>query len=550
MSLRKFWKNANYSGRSNVQRRPNAYRLGCERLEERAVLTTLSTFTETPVATGLSSATAMEFSPDGKLFIAEQPGTLEVWNNGSRLQANFFQNTPLHARSEGERGLLGIAFDPNYATNRFVYVYYTTTAADAHNRVSRFTANASGDLALAGSESVVMNLDPHAATNHNGGAIHFGLDGKLYVAVGDDANQDNGTGVHNAQRLTTLHGKMLRMNTNGTAPADNPFVAQTTGKYQTIWALGLRNPFTFAFQPGTGKMFINDVGEGTWEEIDPGAKGANYGWRDAEGPFDQSAFPNFTEPFYAYNHNPNVTTPSGNVITGGAFYNPSTSSFPASYRGMYFFADFSGDWIYYVNPATGSVSKFADGLNGPVDLRVDAGGSLYYLSRGDGTVVKVTYKLTNHAPVLDASKSPTLSDVAQNSGAPSGAVGTLVSQLVDFKTPAGQLDNVSDVDAGAKLGIAVIGANTVNGRWFYSLNNGATWTLLGTVTDASARLLAADARLYFQPNAGFTGTIAAAITFRTWDQYGGKNGTLNKASVNGGTTTFSRASDTASIQVA
>src|SRR5262249_62347478 len=122
-------------------------------------------FSEAAVASGLSSATAMEFAPDGKLFVAEQAGTMEIWQNGTRLQANFFQNTPLATDTASERGLLGVAFDPNYAGNRFVYVYYTTTAADHHNRLSRFTANAAGDLAVAGSETILMELDPHSAGN-------------------------------------------------------------------------------------------------------------------------------------------------------------------------------------------------------------------------------------------------------------------------------------------------------------------------------------------------------------------------------------------------
>jgi hypothetical protein len=157
----------------------------------------------------------------------------------------------------------------------------------------------------------------------------------------------------------------------------------------------------------------------------------------------------------------------------------------------------------------------------------------------------------NDAPVLDVTKSPTFVPESQDSPAPTGAVGTLVSNLVDFASPAGQVDNVTDVDAGAFLGIAVIGADTTNGAWFYSTNGGTTWIALATVSDASARLLAADAntRLYFQPNAGFNGTIASGITFRAWDQTSGTNGSLSAAVPNGGVAAFSSASDTASITI-
>ena len=144
-------------------------------------------FAETQVATGLASPTAMAFSPDGRLFVAEQGGRLRVIKDGALLATPFLT---VSVNSAGERGLLGVAFDPGFAFNQYVYVYYTTAASPIHNRVSRFTA--SGDVALPGSEVVIMDLENlSAATNHNGGAIHFGPDGTLYVAVGDNANGAN-----------------------------------------------------------------------------------------------------------------------------------------------------------------------------------------------------------------------------------------------------------------------------------------------------------------------------------------------------------------------
>jgi glucose/arabinose dehydrogenase len=355
-------------------------RLRVERLEDRSLpATLLPGFTELAVATSLSSPTAMEFAPDGKLFITEQGGTMEVWQNGVRLQANFFRDAPLTVDSAGERGLLGITFDPSYASNHFVYVYYTATTPAVHNRVSRFTANTTGDLALAGSERVLLDLDNlSAATNHNGGAVHFGPDGKLYVGVGENGNGSN------AQSLGNLLGKLLRLNPDGSIPADNPFIGQTTGKNQAIWALGLRNPFTFAFQPGTGRLFINDVGQSAWEEIDEGVRGANYGWPTVEGP---SSNPSFVEPIFAYPHTGTGVT--GGAIAGGAFYNPATNTFGSDYAGDYFFADFVAGWIKRFDPATHVVSDFATNAGSPVDLRVGADGSLYYLSRGTGAVTRV-----------------------------------------------------------------------------------------------------------------------------------------------------------------
>lgn len=357
-------------------RRRLAFRPRLDALEGRALMASLPPgFVETAVATGLTSPTAMEFSPDGSLFVAEQGGTMEVFRAGARLQANFFRDSPISVDSNGERGLLGVALDPAFATNRFVYVYYTATSPTVHNRVSRFTADASGTLALAGSESVLLEIDPlSSATNHNGGSIHFGPDGKLYVAVGDNANGAN------SQSLANLKGKILRINADGSIPADNPFFATAAGVNRAIWALGLRNPFTFTFQAGTGRKFINDVGQSTFEEIDQGAAGANYGWPITEG---ATSDPRFVGPFHAYGRN------EGQAITGGAFYNPSANRFPADYAGDYFFADFVAGSIRRIDTTTRAVTAFATGANGPVDLRVRDDGALYYLSRGLGQVLRV-----------------------------------------------------------------------------------------------------------------------------------------------------------------
>jgi hypothetical protein len=277
----------------------------------------------------------------------------------------------------GERGLLGVAFDPSFVTNHFVYVYYTAITPTVHNRISRFTAD--GDVAVAGSEVVIFELDTLSATIRNGGALAFGpVDGKLYAAVGENAD---GT---NSQSLNTVLGKMLRINPDGTIPTDNPFFASTSGKNRAIWALGLRNPFAFAFDPLGNELFINDVGETAWEEINYGVAGANYGWPTSEGP---TTNPNFTGPGYAYNHS------SGCAITGGAFYAPSTGQFPSEYLHDYFFADYCDGWIKTLDPAAGnSLTTFATGISAPVDLKVSDDGSLYYLARGDGAVYRVQYE--------------------------------------------------------------------------------------------------------------------------------------------------------------
>jgi glucose/arabinose dehydrogenase len=296
---------------------------------------------------------------------------LRVIKNGTLLATPF---VTLSVDSSGERGLLGIAFDPNFSANQFVYLYYTTSAAPIHNRISRFTAN--GDVALAGSEVVLVDLDNlSSATNHNGGALHFGPDGKLYAGVGENANSAN------AQTLSNRLGKILRLNSDGTIPADNPFFNTATGANRAIWALGLRNPYTFGFQPGTGRLFINDVGQNAWEEIDDGIAGSNYGWPTCEGACAQPNA-NFRDPLFQYGHGTSATT--GCAIVGAAFYNPAVNQFPASYLGKYFFADLCSGWIRLFDPTTRTASAFATGLSTPVDLQVGPDGCLYYLAQGNG----------------------------------------------------------------------------------------------------------------------------------------------------------------------
>jgi glucose/arabinose dehydrogenase len=214
------------------------------------------------VASGLNNPSAMALAPDGRIFVCQQGGALRVIKNGVLL-ATPFLTVPVD--STGERGLLGVAFDPNFVSNQLIYIYYTATTPTIHNRISRFTA--SGDVALAGSETIIMDMpNLSTATNHNGGAIHFGPDGLLYAAVGDNANGAN------AQTLSTRLGKMLRITSTGGIPTNNPFFNTATGDNRAIWALGVRNPFTFSFQNGTGRMFINDVGQNTWEEINDGSR--------------------------------------------------------------------------------------------------------------------------------------------------------------------------------------------------------------------------------------------------------------------------------------
>jgi hypothetical protein len=186
---------------------------------------------------------------------------------------------------------------------------------------------------------------------------------------------------------------------------------------------------------------------------------------------------------------------------------------------------------------------FSDGNTGAQG----AGGALSVNSP-----VTVNITAVNDAPELDASRTPPAIESTKNAGAPSGAVGTLVSTLVDFASPAGQVDNVTDPDAGAQLGIAIIAADSMHGAWYFSTNNGSSWTALGSPGTTSARLLAADAntRVYFKPDTGFIGTVPEGLTFRAWDRTSGSNGGIGDTTFDGGTDPYSDGIDTVELTVA
>lgn len=330
---------------------------------------------------GLASATAFAQAPDSRLFIAEQGGALRVVKNGALLATPF---TTVAVDSAGERGLIGVALHPGFATNGFVYIYSTRSVGGvSHNRISRFTAV--GDVAAAGSEVALVDLpNLSGATNHNGGGMHFGSDGKLYVGVGDNANGAQ------AQNLALPFGKLLRFNEDGSIPADNPFFASQAGLGRAVWAYGLRNPYTFAVQPGTGRIHINDVGESTWEEIDLGSAGANYGWPGSEGPDNVGA--GITAPLFTYKHADAAPPGSGPggffkgfAIAGGAFY-PATGPFPDGYRDQYYFADYVSRFVGRIDLANGNAAYAFASLSGqPVDLLVGIDGAVYVLTRAGVT---------------------------------------------------------------------------------------------------------------------------------------------------------------------
>jgi putative heme-binding domain-containing protein len=316
------------------------------------------------VAGGLTGATAFAAAPDDRLFVCEQTGSLRIVKDCKLLARPFVK---LAVDKSWERGLIGCALAPGFPQTPHVFVCYVAVRPYPHHVISRFTAD--GDMAVMGSEKILLEGDDQTrlggtvSAGHRGGAMHFGKDGKLYMGIGDQ------TAGKPAQELNSLLGRMLRINPDGSIPEDNPFFSRARGKYRATWALGLRNPFTFAVQPETGRIFINDVG-GIAEEINEGVAGANYGWPIVEhGPTTDRRF---RGPIYHY--------PTA-CIAGGDFA-PENSPWPREYRGQYFFGDFNHGWIKVIDPGNPAAARpFATGLHRPVDLHFAPDGSLYVLVR-------------------------------------------------------------------------------------------------------------------------------------------------------------------------
>jgi glucose/arabinose dehydrogenase len=341
------------------------------------------------LGSGLNDPTGFDFAPDGRIFVLERAGAIKIIKNGQLLAQPF---AVLPSAASGDRGLIGIAFDPQYGkANNFVYFYYTGT--DLKNHLVRY--DGSGDVGTAGPFQIFETETPSQEL-HVGGTIAFGPDGKLYLAIGD-----NGT-PPNAQDLTNPYGKILRINPDGSIPADNPFVGQTSD-FGAIWAYGFRNPWRFQFDKATGQLYGGDVGEASWEELNHIVKGANYGWPLAEGMCTANCA-GLTDPIYTYPHNG-----QSSAVTGGPIYRG--TMFPAAYLGALFFGDYAQGFIKTAQLTAGgtvsAVNAFDPAAGTVVDLKVAADGSLYYLTIFPGELHRVTYNTTSHPPIANASANVT-----------------------------------------------------------------------------------------------------------------------------------------------
>ena len=317
-----------------------------------------------------------------RLFVVEQTGAIRVVQHDSLLPTPFLNLTG-HIGFGGERGLLSMAFHPSYASNGHFYVYYTNPAGDI--RIVRYTASANPNIADSTSGDTILSAFHETNDNHNGGLLLFGPDGKLYAGLGDGGSAGDPPG--NGQNLDTLLAKILRLDVDGASPyavpADNPFVGHA-GERGEIWLYGLRNPWRFSFDRTSGDLYIGDVGQNLYEEVDVLAAGSpagvNFGWNVMEGKHCYGAsscnMSGLTLPLVEYGH------ADGCAVTGGYVYRG--TKIPAL-AGIYFYGDYCSGWVRSFRYTGGAAAENRDWpllavSGGLSSFGEDARGELYIAS--------------------------------------------------------------------------------------------------------------------------------------------------------------------------
>lgn len=400
---------------------------------------------------GFALPTSMAFAPDGRIFVAEKGGRVLSFKGES--YSTLITLTDVN--TFGDRGLLGIAVDPNFADNGYLYLAYTFENTPGSNfsgpktgRIVRVTvvndvASESSKVVLVGSvggsattpscEDYPVGADciPSDSMSHSMGGLQFGPDGYLYATLGDGSSFDTvDPRAMRAQDLNSLAGKVIRINKNGTAPSSNPFFnGDPDSNRSKVFAIGVRNAFRFSFNENTGALFAGDVGWSDWEEINLITSGANYGWpcREGLGATSYNCEPSSsTDPKYAYPHDQNG---AGSIVAGSF---PSNAVYPLQYNNTLWIGDYAQNWIKLAeidgaNNIT-SVRDFMDNPDGPVAFATGPDGNIYYLSIYNGELRRITHTDGNRHPVVNISAS-------QNSG--------LLPLEVNFSS-AGSYDPDSD----------------------------------------------------------------------------------------------------------
>ena len=436
----------------------------------------------TPVVSGLTQPVFVTNAGDGsnRLFIVQQNGQIRIFKNGTLLPTPFINIAGLISNftgTNGEQGLLGLAFDPNYSNNGNFYITYTTLNNDPTFTyaitLARFhVSSVNSDQADPSSGMVLLSI-PKKYTNHNGGMIAFGPDGYLYMSAGDGGS--GGDPDNNAQNLHTLLGKILRLDVVTAPPSGKTYVIPPTNPFygnadpnlrQEIWAYGLRNPWRFSFDRSTGDLYIGDVGQGTEEEVDfqssSSAGGQNYGWRILEGnlcynPSINCVAPSgYIPPVATYDHGTNSSY--GCSITGGYVYRGNLSP---SLQGVYFYGDYcsgkvlgliknpDNTWTYGLIASTSySISSFGQDEQGELYLADYGGGKLYHISSGsviisgDAGAGGIRLSYTDGAPKITTSQA----DGSYSIIIPYGWSGTITPSrsCYTFNPPTRSYSNVTD----------------------------------------------------------------------------------------------------------
>ena len=329
----------------------------------RTTETVLIGFDRAIVASGFDQPTDFRFLPDGRIIVAERGGVIKMVDADGTVLAQPVVTLPVNTLFE--RGIQGIAVDPTFNSNGYLYVAYTTP--DAHDRLTRLTVI--GNTAALATEKVLFETTETVSTSHRGGGLAFGPDGKLYWAKGDDLT------AANAQNLTNIHGKILRINPDGSVPSDNPDLGP--GSNPLIWAYGFRNPFRMSFT-SDGRLLVADVGQSAFEELNLVTKGGNYGWPGSEGPCTSNCAGQ-TNPIYSYPHGG-----AGAAITAGVYY--TGDQLGAGYQNKVFIADEVEGWIKVITCNTDFTS-----CGNPKTFDPEAGATVAMAQGPDDNLYQLVY---------------------------------------------------------------------------------------------------------------------------------------------------------------